>query len=213
MGTRGAYGFRIMGEDKLAYNHFDSYPSGLGKSVINEIRGASNEQILYAAHNIIMVNEDVKPTKEQIEECERFSNFNVGGGEVGWYQVLRDAQGDIGIYFLNFQNADKVNVNVDTPTGKEDNTMSLRYMIDSKEFVKDSLFCEYAYILNCDTMHLEVYKGFNKNPNAKGRYAGFKDGEYNGIVLIDERNFDDIRALTDEGVEKYIESLEKLDNE
>ncbi len=26
MGTRGAYGVRIDGQDKIAYNHSDSYP-------------------------------------------------------------------------------------------------------------------------------------------------------------------------------------------
>jgi len=33
MGTRGSFGFRIKTKDKLAYNHFDSYPDGLGASV------------------------------------------------------------------------------------------------------------------------------------------------------------------------------------
>jgi len=33
MGTRGAYGFRKNGIDKVTYNHFDSYPEQLGESL------------------------------------------------------------------------------------------------------------------------------------------------------------------------------------
>ena len=35
MGTRGALGFKINGEYKVTYNHFDSYMEGLGKEVIS----------------------------------------------------------------------------------------------------------------------------------------------------------------------------------
>ena len=44
-------------------------------------------------------------------------------------------------------------------------------MIDNKEFLYDSLFCEYAYIFNLDCNVLEFYIGFNKDPNADGVYA------------------------------------------
>lgn len=30
MGTRGALGFIKAGEHKVTYNHYDSYPEGLG---------------------------------------------------------------------------------------------------------------------------------------------------------------------------------------
>jgi len=39
------------------------------------------------------------------------------------------------------------------------------------DFMADSVFCEYAYILNLDTEELEFYRGRNTNPHAAGRYA------------------------------------------
>jgi hypothetical protein len=45
-------------------------------------------------------------------------------------------------------------------------------LTDSKEFIHDSLFCEWAYCVNLDTGMLEVYKGFQKAPHDKGRYSG-----------------------------------------
>lgn len=38
MGTRGAYGFYKDGQNKLTYNHFDSYPEGLGNTVVDFCR-------------------------------------------------------------------------------------------------------------------------------------------------------------------------------
>ena len=57
------------------------------------------------------------------------------------------------------------------------------------DFLYDSLFCEYAYIINLDECVLEFYKGFNKNPKANGRYANntiYRDeNSYYGVALID----------------------------
>ena len=38
MGTRGAWGFLVDGDDsRITYNHFDSYPSGLGANLVKAI--------------------------------------------------------------------------------------------------------------------------------------------------------------------------------
>ena len=34
MGTRGVFGFRVNGEDKVNYNHMDSYPDGNGMAIL-----------------------------------------------------------------------------------------------------------------------------------------------------------------------------------
>lgn len=39
MGTRGFVGFVIDGQEKIGYNHFDSYPDGLGVDVLSWLRG------------------------------------------------------------------------------------------------------------------------------------------------------------------------------
>jgi hypothetical protein len=73
-------------------------------------------------------------------------------------------------------------------------------MADAHDFLLDSVFCEYAYIVNLDDMTLEFYGGFNdkKFPaGVGGRYAAMQqppikraDGtihqsEYYGVVLMD----------------------------
>jgi hypothetical protein len=109
------------------------------------------------------------------------------------YWRLRDSQGNIGLLLCG----------------------ALSEMIDNADFLQDSLFCEWAYIINLDDNVLEVYKGFNTDPLAKGRYARHKaaaDAEYYGVALIwaypldnlpdPEQFVNDIRALSQKAPEE-----------
>ena len=55
-------------------------------------------------------------------------------------------------------------------------------MIDSRDFIKNSLWCEYAYYVNLDTGNFEVWIGFQNKPTSGGmeRYGVEKseDGYY-----------------------------------
>jgi len=143
MGTRGLWGFYYKKKDKLTYNHFDSYPTGLGQTIKEFIGSHSIQELKKIASKIRVVDGDNTPTPAQIRECNKFTNLSVSKQNIKeWYCLLRDSQGEPESYVK----------------GK------LRYMIDSKAFIKDSLFCEYAYIINLDTKKLEIYLGFQKKP-------------------------------------------------
>jgi hypothetical protein len=47
----------------------------------------------------------------------------------------------------------------------------LNLMIDNHRFLRDSIYCEWAYIVNLDAEVLEVHVGWNTDPRAPGRYA------------------------------------------
>jgi hypothetical protein len=57
---------------------------------------------------------------------------------------------------------------------------------DDTEFLKDSLLCEWAYIINLDTNELEIYKGMNKR-KPMGRFKDIpKNAEgYYSVSLIE----------------------------
>lgn len=44
-------------------------------------------------------------------------------------------------------------------------------LFDSLGFAQDSLFCEWAYVLDLDTRRLEVFRGFQEQPHKEGRFA------------------------------------------
>jgi len=123
MGTRGVCGFRINEKDYLTYNHFDSYPSGLGVEIARMLKDINWDNI--KSPEITLVDEDIPPTQEQIEECKMFHNSSVSSGQLTeWYSLLRSAQGATGLKAIL--------------DGK------LKYMIDNSSFIEDSLFCEWG---------------------------------------------------------------------
>lgn len=190
MGTRGCYGFYKNGITKATYNHFDSYIGGLGKDILDFVENTSIPIMNKIFDKIELVREDDIPTIEQIENCQDFTDLSVSSQNIiDFYCLLRKAQGDLNAYKTN-----------------------LKYMIDSRDFLGDSLFCEYAYIINLDKNVLEFYKGFNKVPQ-NNRYSKFADEkeEYKECKLLAEYPLTEIYEgkITldnmEEDLKKYIE--------
>ena len=180
MSTRGAIGFRLNKQDKVTYNHSSSYPEYLGRNVLEFIQGETLESLTTIAQSIVLVNEEEKPTAEQINECQQWANLGVGNQSVDdWYCLLRGTQGNLSVY----------------KTG-------LKYMIDSSGFLINSLFCEYAYIINLNNNTLEFYTGYNKKARkSKGRYAkkGYDDNSgYYGVVLVEKFPLETVMGATSE---------------
>lgn len=65
---------------------------------------------------------------------------------------------------------------------------------NSEEFPLDSLFCEWAYVLDLDALQLEVYEGFQKVPPTAGRWAGKKDpkSDYYPVNLVKTYSLTDL---------------------
>ncbi len=156
MGTRGIMGIRIDGRDKFAYNHFDSYPSGLGDAIVKDIRKIQQrpyswEWLEGKARALKTVKENTKPSPTQQKAFSRYADVSVSRqSRTDWYCLLRNLQGDL------------------------IGTLEAGIMVDSKDFIYDSLFCEWAYVVNIDDALFEIYKGFQQEKHSSGRYARHK---------------------------------------
>ncbi|WNM70218.1 hypothetical protein [Myxococcus phage Mx1] len=196
MGTRGAFGFRIGTVDKVMYNHFDSYPSGLGLEVAESlekiVKGKRVLDMKAAASTLKLVTEEDDPVAVfSAEEMERLGKYADGSVSTGtdMYSFLRKLQG-----------GELESILFDAKT-----------LIDGETFLLDSLFCEWAYIVNLETDKLEIYKGFNQDQNAPGRYANSRsiryppDRKYYGVALIKELDIDEnIKEAFEAWMEEYL---------
>ena len=188
MGTRGLYGFRKNGVDKTTYNHFDSYPDRLGQDVINFIKKHSIDELEKFYDRIQMVQEDATPTKEEIKTCvdAGLCDFSVSTQSTNdWYCLLRNIQGSLDALYNS----------------------PVAYMIDNSDFIKDSLFCEYAYIINLDTKDLEFWVGFQKEPDAFNRYGTGKDEGYYPCKMV---SYYPLETINEHSVEEYISDMNKV---
>ena len=149
MGTRGFIGFVVDGTEKIAYNHFDSYPSGLGEVVRSWLSSADVDATRDLARALRVVDPQSSPTSEDVEALRELTDLNVGRRSVDdWHVLLRHTQGKPGLM------------------------LKAGVIEDAKEFPADSLFAEWGYVVDFDTDVFEAYKGFQTAPHAGGRFAG-----------------------------------------
>lgn len=191
MGTRGLVGVRIDGVDKLTYNHFDSYPSGLGQEIVEYLRNVSDmEEEIEKARKLQLVQEGDKPSRKDMKKYIKYADLNVGSRKANdWYCLLRNLQGDLPAL------------------------LNAGVMIDSAEFINDSLFCEWGYIVNFDDMILEVYKGFQQKAHSNGRYAsvaGTPDRGYYPCALVKTFHLNNLPSNLDEALKEKFEFEVKM---
>jgi len=169
MSTRGFIGFVIDGTEKIAYNHFDSYPSALGLNVLHWLHiepQAEPDVVRERARALRVIVGNSEPTNEDIERLQPFYNPNVGGhsDRPTWYQLLRETQGNPGLM------------------------LEAGVIEDASNFPLDSLFAEWGYIVDFDSGVFEVYQGFQQAPHDRGRFAGRESAgrrnSYYAVALI-----------------------------
>ena len=151
MGTSGMIGFYRDGVTKATYCHFDSGPDGVGADVLATVQAASYDELLRAFDNIQLVDENEPAPPALQERYRKFSNTAVSTGSLSeWYCLLRGAQGDLKAWIHD----------------------GCQHMVDSSDFILNSTFCEYAYLVNLNGLGtFEAYRGFQSEPHNKGRYA------------------------------------------
>ena len=149
MGTRNLTCVFKDGEYKVAqYGQWDGYPAGVGADILTFLHEWVNE-LEYELVNV-----------EWITEAERnatWENYERDGDmvEMGEYEkwseeypeLSRDTGGKILARIREFSPSER------KPKLKLENSLS---------FAADSLFCEWAYVVDYDKGTFEVYEGFNK---------------------------------------------------
>ena len=140
MGTRGYIIYLIRNKIFYQYNHWDSYPSGLGadltQCIIDLLKKYTYEELIEMLYNLNDVCADSTPTPEEIEKLEQYSDATVSSQKLTeWYVLLRKCQGRL------------------------DLTLESGYILSNKfdkmEDCKCDLFIEYVYLLdfNNDTFY------------------------------------------------------------
>lgn len=212
MGTRAAYGFRHKKQDYISYNHSDGYPNGLGYEVLEALTSFTlTKDIAHlraCVENVKLISKEDNHTfskEDFLSVVERLDNLGIYNNLKSEYSSITEIPAIPVIYHT----AGKV----DTVIDREN---AIPYMLDSCNFMNDSLFCEWAYVINLDEQVVEFYRGFNQNPEAKGRYAAKKrdygSTEYNGVALIGTVPFAVIDSWTKDDLADFTMNLERFAN-
>ncbi len=202
MGTRNLTMVISDGTTRIAqYGQWDGYPSGQGSTALNFLREC-----------------DVDKFKEQLQRCRfiesskrkqtELENFMKKiGAPNGWMTGEQADQYHKKYPFLTRDNGAEILNLIYDATGNDN-----LWLHDSSSFAADSLFCEWAYVIDLDKNTFEVYEGFNTQPLEEGQrfkdLKGEDNSDYSPVRMVKSY---DIKNLPT--VDVFISELEKQEEE
>jgi hypothetical protein len=153
MGTRNLTMVIADGKTKIAqYGQWDGYPSGQGTTALEFLHKAEMDKFkAQLAKCRFMTSEEVIAT---------YAEIGVHPDDKGsiWLNMEQSAQHQEKYPQLSRDMAAEV---LEWVYNNEDSVIKLK---NEEPFAADSLFCEFAYVIDLDFGTFEVYQGFNQSP-------------------------------------------------
>jgi hypothetical protein len=182
------------------YGQWDGYPSGNGVKILTFCRSKKNlanltEKLKHV--RFATKKDDAKVTAYLESVGCKNGWMNMEQAEL-FHKEFPYASRDIGAGIL------------DLVANSKDDKIVLN---NSISFAGDSLFCEWAYVIDLDKNQLEVYNGFNKSPlGPEERFCKIKSSkdspEYKGIRFLHKYDLDKLPTKA-----KFISELKKKEKE
>lgn len=195
MGTRHLICVVEGGDFKIAqYGQWDGYPSGQGVDVLSFLSTA----------DLAVFREKVRSltwaTEQDVMDSYAACGVEVIDGMIAFNDALEKWEAEYPQYSRG-TGAKILSLVLDS-----DKPLRLK---DSRTFAADSLFCEYAYVIDLDANTLEVYSGFQEQPHSLGRFAGSEpDRGYYPVALVKTWSLGDLPSEED-----FLAALESEENE
>ena len=197
MGTRHLVMVVAEGQIKVAnYGQWDGYITGQGITALKFLRDKMNHELFTQKalactwitpeeHDAIMVSCGAEPKSEWI-------SMDVSNRvKEGFPHLHRDCGANILEYVQDSKNGLK--------------------LADSTTFAGDSLFCEWAYVVDMDKNMFEVYSGYSKEPLvASDRFYFLQEegNEYSPEKLIKSYSLDNL-PTNEQFIEDFSDSEEE----
>ncbi len=160
MGTRNLTAVVKDGDFKVAqYGQWDGYPEGQGAVALRFLHGRDLQAFRDALDRCrFLTDEEIERLDpafaEQMEALSVHRSYTAEGRAA--IDASYRAPGSL-THLSRDVGADILNVIVERPDSEI-------LLADKRRFAGDSLFCEWAYVIDLDAEVFEVYRGFNKTP-------------------------------------------------
>lgn len=199
MGTRNLTCVVKDGDYKIAqYCQWDGYPEGQGLRILDFLRNNKLEKFKAQVDKCSFIEE-----QDFFDNAYEELGINVRNGCISFEDAAKFASvypqlsRDMGAGVLEF-------------VLNNDNVL----LKNSIDFSKDSLFCEWAYVVDLDNNTFEVYEGFNKEPLSENeRFYGLADED--GYYPVKHVITFDINSLPNEKefLSHFIDDEENSDDD
>jgi hypothetical protein len=199
MGTRHLTIVKSEGKIFGQYGQWDGYPEGAGTDVLHFAQ-----------------TQDLEALAQKMKALKFLTGEEVSSR---WMAcgVVYDDDGEGSATFDMVDKFKVANAHLDRDTGAN----ILYYILNAEApevqdkliFAADSLFCEWAWMLDLDSKRLRCFKGFNKLPlGADDFFYSMKPTEpdYYPVREVQSFGFEELKALTDK---QFIAKFIKAENE
>lgn len=199
MGTRNLTMVISNKETKVAqFGQYDGYPSGQGATALEFLLNNDLTEFREKLNKVKFVDD-----KKQKEIDKWLKSI---GCENGYLDTNQSALYKQEYPLLTRDNGAKVLQMI-----MDSQNLTL-WLHDQSEFAADSLFCEWAYVIDLDKGYFEIYEGFNKRPLGKTqRFKYLEDKAENGYSPIRMVKKYDINNLPTE--EQFLKDFKENDEE
>jgi len=172
MGTRHLLMVISKKQTKVAqYGQWDGYPSGQGVSILKFLFNVDLKEFQNRVDKLRFMNDnDYKELKAFYKSIgvKKNGGFDIKQNALiqkKYYHLSRGCSSDI--LPLIMGETIETEIYGEVKPQKISINYDVRFLEDESNFVNDSLFCEWAYVIDLDKKTFEVYKGFNKRPLGK----------------------------------------------
>ncbi len=206
MGTRNLTCAVIDKQYKVAqYGQWDGYPSGQGLTILRFLKNKLNRPLMEKRLREVQFlnNKEIELINESKESLPQ--------------QFSRDCGGHI-LEFLQNGEYIKDELEITGWGGVDRKPTTYKWEMDrlhnQLNFAADSLFCEWAYVVDFDENTFEVYKGFVKEPHENERFSemeyekSHREDQYYPVKLRKKYDLDDLPTE-----EEFLQELENEENE
>ena len=180
MGTRHlSMAINKKGEVKVAqYGQWDGYPEGQGQEILKFLRSC-----------------DLKKLEKEIETTKFLTSSAI--------KKLWKECGANGSNFVSGEVSSKFKEKhpaLSRDTGGKVFSLihdGIKELQDSSDFVNDSLFCEYCYVIDFKKRTFEVYRGFNEKSLAKTErfYKPYTSDKYYPVKFVKSYSLDKLPTI------------------
>lgn len=181
MGTRHLVAVVSGGKRRIAqYGQFDGYFTGVGDDVFNFVKNKMNFDVF----------------KERVEALQFYTKKELDDLDKQYENTNKDTA-------KLFEEHPELTRSTSAEILELVQDGSVTKVVDSWSFGADSLFCEYAYVVNLDSKVVECYTGFNRK-KAVGRFARYNrvTAEFKPVKLFKKIPFDKIHDKLGEELKK-----------
>jgi hypothetical protein len=214
MGTRNLTMVISKSETKVAqYGQWDGYPSGQGANILNFLKVLGTDE--KAREELLNEHKESGWARDNAKQFLKLKNLSIENFKENLESISFFTEEELNIINEDSENAFQQRPYLSRNTASEIlweiSKGNVDKLVNHENFAEDSLFCEWAYVIDLDKNTFEVYQGFNTTPideTERFFYLQKEEGEYKPVTLLKSYDLNNLPTI-----EEFVELDEEEEDE